>query len=66
MMLIIPSGKKSSLVAFPIALPKELEIEFVNVIEEYSIPYNQYTYGDIISKCTCDGLSLCNDINLKP
>ncbi|PIA28366.1 hypothetical protein AQUCO_07100032v1 [Aquilegia coerulea] len=29
------------------------------------IPYEFYTYGELISECTSEGLALCNDIRLK-
>ena len=31
----------------------------------FKIPYENYTYGELISECISEGLALCNDLNLK-
>ncbi|PIA24761.1 hypothetical protein AQUCO_35200001v1 [Aquilegia coerulea] len=57
--------KEKFISGLPILFAEKVKNRLKNKHDGIQIPYDYYTYGELISECTSEGLALCNDIRLK-
>ncbi|PIA27489.1 hypothetical protein AQUCO_07700041v1 [Aquilegia coerulea] len=57
--------KEKFISGLPILFAEKVKNRLKNKHDGIQIPYDFYTYGELIGECTSEGLALCNDIRLK-